>query len=87
MRPERHKGGNRLTSAFAAVLAGKPSVEEHSSIAAHNLDIPSTAGGFGDMANAVGDRARDDMSAFNFSRKAHMRGCVHSRRVGYSVSE
>ena len=32
------------------------------------------------MANAAGDRARDDMSAFSFSRRARMRGCVHSRR-------
>ena len=35
-------------------------MEEHSNIVAHNFDIPNAAGGFGDMANAAGDRARDD---------------------------
>ena len=63
------RGGNRLASAFADMLAGKPSVEEHSSIVAHNLEIPR----FGNMANAAGDslRALDEISALNFSQSAH----------------
>ncbi len=71
-------GGRGLTSAIATVPIGKPSVEEHSIIVAHNSESPNTCGGFGDMSNAACDRDRDEMSAFNFTRTtgAHLGVCA-----------